>query len=374
MATNRTLNVRALRTEQSNGIHVFAFFAPGHEITEIAEISRVHRDEDQKLEGFQRKEIKNHVKSIIEYLDQDNVLFPNAIILALSDEVTFREVRGKKPADLQAVSEAGTLSIPVRKEGERVAWIVDGQQRSLALAGTKNKGLPVPVIAFIAPDLDTQREQFIIVNKARPLPPRLINELLPEVDTQLPRDLSVRKIPSTLVDLLNRDPESPFYQIIKRVSEPKNRNAVVSDTALVRIIRRSINNPLGALSQFKGIGSFESDTHNMYQILVVYWSSVKATFPEAWGLPPTKSRLMHAAGLEAMGTLMDKIYTRASTRKDPKTHVFQSLSGIAGDCCWIDGRWPDIDVGWNEIEATGRSIKLLTEQLVRLDYEANLNS
>jgi hypothetical protein len=112
----------------------------------------------------------------------------------------------------------------------------------------------------------------------------------------------------------------------------------------------------------------------MYQILVVYWSSVKATFPEAWGLPPTKSRLMHAAGLEAMGTLMDKIYTRASTREDPKTHVFQSLRGIAGDCCWIDGRWPDIDVGWNEIEATGRSIKLLTEQLVRLDYEANLNS
>tara|TARA_Y100000588_G_C13354929_1_gene544031 strand:- start:239 stop:490 length:252 start_codon:yes stop_codon:yes gene_type:complete len=83
---------------------------------------------------------------------------------------------------------------------------------------------------------------------------------------------------------------------------------------------------------------------------------------------------MHAAGLEAMGTLMDKIYTRAATREHPETHVFQSLKGIAGDCCWIDGRWPHIDVGWNEIEATGRSIKLLTEQLVRLDYEANLNS
>ena len=45
--------------------------------------------------------------------------------------------------------------------------------------------------------LIVQREQFILVNKAKPLPTRLINELLPETGgIVLPRDLSARKVPS----------------------------------------------------------------------------------------------------------------------------------------------------------------------------------
>ena len=213
MKRKKSLVVRALRTHQGRGkgIEVFAFFAPGSEITAIAEISRVQRNQQKQLEGFQRQEIKNHVKAIVDYLDHGNALFPNAIILALSDQVVFKQARGSKPDGLIESSEAGTLFIPIREEGERVAWIVDGQQRSLALSESKNKNLPVPVIAFFAPDLDTQREQFILVNKAKPLPTRLINELLPEVDTHLPRDLSMRKLPSSIVDLLNRDPDSPFF-------------------------------------------------------------------------------------------------------------------------------------------------------------------
>ena len=54
----------------------------------------------------------------------------------------------------------------------------------------------MPVVGFVSPDLETQREQFILVNKAKPLPTRLINELLPEVSVILPRDLAARQLPS----------------------------------------------------------------------------------------------------------------------------------------------------------------------------------
>src|SRR5690606_22027317 len=125
-------------------------------VTEIADITRIHRDEDDSLKGFQRKEIRNHIKAIVEYLDQGSVLFPNAIILALSPEITFKQARGRAPDGTLDVGDIGTLFIPIREPGDRVAWIVDGQQRSLALSETKNSALPVPVVAFVADDLETQ--------------------------------------------------------------------------------------------------------------------------------------------------------------------------------------------------------------------------
>ena len=245
------ISVRALRTKQGDGIDVFSFFIKGSDIARVAEISRITRDEDNALKGFQRKEIQNHVKGIVEYLDKGNVLFPNAIILAVSPEVEFKQSRGPTPEGIAEVAQIGSLTIPIREEGRRVAWIVDGQQRSLALSRTTNTEISVPVVAFISGDIETQREQFILVNKARPLPVRLINELLPEIGVQLPRDLSMRKIPSELCNLLNRDPKSPFFELIRRMSQEHLRSAVIIDTALIKVMKNSINNPLGRLGSLQ---------------------------------------------------------------------------------------------------------------------------
>src|SRR4030095_12718223 len=150
--------------------------------------------------------------------NQGRVLFPNAIILAMSPEVRFTSSRGPTPEALEKGIQAGPLTLPLRAEGERVAWMVDGQQRSLALSESSSPELPVPVVGFVSDDLAVQREQFILVNKARPLPTRLINELLPETSgVVLPRDLASRKIPSELCNLLNRDKKSPFHKLIKRM-------------------------------------------------------------------------------------------------------------------------------------------------------------
>ncbi len=131
--TQETLTIRALKTSQGDGADVYSFFAPGRDIVRIADISRLERDEDEDLRGFQRKDIKNHIKNIVEYLNQGNVLFPNAIILAFTREIQFKQSRGPNQRNLTDVASMGTLSIPIREEGDRAAWVVDGQQRSLAL-------------------------------------------------------------------------------------------------------------------------------------------------------------------------------------------------------------------------------------------------
>jgi DGQHR domain-containing protein len=359
--------VRALRTHQGSGIEVFAFFIYGSDITRIADISRITRDDGDVLKGFQRSEIKNHVKSITEYLNTNNALFPNSIILALGKEVEFRQSRGPIPTNLIDVAQSGNLTIPVLPEGRRVAWIVDGQQRSLALAKAKNSRIPVPVVAFISPDIETQREQFILVNKAKPLPTRLINELLPEVDALLPRDLASRKLPSELCNLLNKDPKSPFYQIIRFESNTHSEHGVVVDSAILESIKRNLRPPMGALSQYKS--ALHSDPDAMYQTLIMYWSTVRDTFPEAWGKPPTQSRLMHSAGIKAMGALMDQIMLRADSTANPDAEIRVSLARISPHCRWTEGVWEGLNWRWNEIQSTTQHISRLSEHLIRLDRE-----
>lgn len=361
------LAVRAVRTVQADKA-IYAFFIAGADLLKIAEISRVHRDAEGSLQGFQRKGIKNHVQAITDFLDQGPVLFPNSIILAISPRARFTAARGERPDGDLRVSEAGTLRIPLPLDGSRAAWIVDGQQRSIALSQAKDKTFPVPVVAFVSEELAVHREQFILVNKAKPLDPRLINELLPEVDTLFPRDLTARKIPSLLVHRLQSSPDSPFKGLIRRLSEDQP-DAVVIDSALIKAIRLSIGGALGALAPLKAHGDAPADVDGMYRILVAYWSAAKAAFPEAWGRPTTDSRLMHSAGIEAMSLLMDRIMARAAPGTDLQAHAYEALSRIAPHCRWTSGRWAELQRDWNEIQNLPRDIKLLSSHLARLDRQ-----
>lgn len=358
--------VRALQTKQGTDLDVFSFFIKGGDIIRVADISQVERTQSDSLKGFQRPEIQSHVKSIADYLDQGEVLFPNAIILAMSPDVRFTAARGTRPAGDEGISQAGTLTIPLYEEGKRVAWIVDGQQRSLALSRAKNHDLPVPVIAFVSDSLEVQREQFVLVNKAKPLPTRLINELLPETRSiLLPRELNLKRTPSTICNALNQDSESPFYRLIKRPSDKGSQTAVVTDTAVIKMIYNSIHNPLGALSPYRPIGREGGDTAAMYSVLVNFWRAVKDVFPEAWGRDPRESRLMHSAGIEAMGVLMDRIYARISSEENSYEMICRELNKVAPACRWTSGTWESLGMAWNEIQSTPRDIKKLQAALVR---------
>jgi hypothetical protein len=61
-ASKNAIVVRALRTKQGKGLDVYAFFIKGADIVKVADISRVERDDTDILKGFQRPEIRSHVK------------------------------------------------------------------------------------------------------------------------------------------------------------------------------------------------------------------------------------------------------------------------------------------------------------------------
>ncbi len=364
----RIIRRRALRVEQCKGHPLYLFCLTGDEILSLADISRVSRDDAGTLIGYQRAEVKRHVQDIVDYLNSDHVLFPNSIILAVSSRVKFIAGRGPRIGDGLVVS--GTLEIPVPRDKERKpAWIVDGQQRALAISKSKRRNLPVPVNSFVADDIEIQRDQFLRVNNTRPLPRGLITELLPAVSTPLPANLEAKKIPSAICELLNSNEHSPFYQLIRRasLSRESKRNAIISDTSIITIIQESISSPSGCLFPYRNLATGETDFDGIWKILVAYWTAVKFTFPDAWGKPPGKSRLMHGAGLRAMGRLMDRVMSSLDPRSPHVlAHVKHELQVIAPVCRWTSGRWAELDdLQWNELQNVPRHIRMLSSFLIR---------
>lgn len=368
-----TLECRALRIMQNEAVPLYLFTLAAGEIEMVADVARISRDEAGKLIGYQRPEKKQHVRQIQAYLESGDVLFPNGLIMALPDEVRFKSSRG--PGTFDGLATAGTLEIPIPADpaAPRPGWIVDGQQRSLALARIANRDLPIPISAFAASSLELQRDQFLRVNNVHPLPANLVTELLPEVFTAPSPRLSARKLPSALVDMLNQDPKSPFHNLIRRAStDPdETRQRVVTDNSLIEALRESLDSPSGALYPYRNIAAGTTDTEGIRHLLRTYWNAVRNTFPDAWGRSPSESRLMHGAGIRAMSRVLERVVVHVDLRgKDPVPAVEQELARIAPLCRWTSGTWEDLGLPWNELQNVSRHINALSNYLVRAYMEA----
>ncbi|MGW4200366.1 DGQHR domain-containing protein DpdB [Streptomyces sp. NPDC004726] len=370
--TENLITRRALRINQHPDIPLYLFALEAREVDLVADVARISRDEAGELLGYQRPEKKQHVKQILEYLDGDDVLFPNGLILALPSSVRFRGSRGPNPSDGLATIGMLEIPLPESRDAPRPALIVDGQQRSLALAHTRNAKFPIAVAGFVSEDLSVQREQFLRVNTVSPLPSDLVSELLPEVNTQLPTKLSSRKLPAILVNALNQDGDSPFKGLVKQASTTGSRKSetVVKDNSLLQAITASLS-PSGVLFPYKNLSSGTTDTSTIRNILVVYWTAVRDTFPDAWGISPNKSRLMHGVGIRSMGQLMDRVMERVMFEVDINSgeaysRVMAELALIEPYCRWTKGRWSEINFAWNELENITKHINILSNYLIRV--------
>ena len=99
-----------------------------------------------------------------------------------------------------------------------------------------------------------------------------------------------------------------------------------------------------------------------------FFHAVRQTFPDAWeGHKPTTSRLVHGAGIVAMGYVMDEVYSR---NKSMSVDSFkEGLLPLVGKTAWTKGHWHFSDdevIPWNRVEFTPRQYQQLAEHLVGL--------
>ena len=367
---SKHLTCHALQIRQGEDRPLYLFSLSAGEIFRVASVSHLGRDASGELTGYQRPASKSQVRDIVDYLGESGALMPNSLTLALSQDATFEVAseNGSAPT-------SGLLHLPLPAEGEeKPNRIVDGQQRITALMQAGREDFPLPVGAFISEGIGMERGQFVRINGAKNLPRGLVTELLPTLGGPLPQSMEKRKPPSKLCDWLNCDVSSPFCGLIRRASTPRRerKQAVVSDTPLISVIQQSLSSPSGCLFRYHNLATGEVDFDGAQSVLRTYWTGVKNAFPDAWGKPPKRSRLMHTAGLRVMGRLMDHVMpTVPHADEDPARQVERELRQIAPACHWTGGRWDALGgVRWNDLKANAQHVNRLVEHFKALHIQS----
>lgn len=337
---------KAIRANQAPGHDVFVFAAKPHDVLAFAEIERVGRKDDGQLKGFQRHQIASHIKEIRDYLARADALLPNAVIVAFIDGVNVTS------------DQAGVLDITIdASNGARPGFVVDGQQRLTALSGIEKLDFEVFVSALVCKDYNELRQQFVLINNTRPLPKTLIYELLPEVEG-LPERYTARKFSARIVDRLNFTRGSSLCGAIRQHTNPKG---VLSDTAMQKIIMNSASD--GAIREFVQFGDRED---RAYHLVDEFFAGVREVFAPEWeGMSPRQSRLVHGAGLVAMGFVMDQLFSREEASE--RDQFAQALRLLHPYTAWTSGQWRlnEFDVRpWNGIQNTPVDIDSLTRYLI----------
>lgn len=369
MKETAEMRLPALEITQGPKRKFYSFAVDGKLLPRFTTVSRIHRNGDNLLAGYQRPEVLSHIAEIRNYLESNDPLLPNAIVIAFDDRVKF--VPSGETAS--SYSRWGILVVPLDNadpEEEKPGLIVDGQQRTAAIRDARIESFPICATAFIANDEREQREQFILVNSTKPLPKGLIYELLPTTEMKLPPLLQRRRFPAQLLARLNADSKSPLRGKIRTPTTPAG---VVQDNSLLKMLENSLSD--GVLYRYRDPVTDASDAEAMLQVLNAFWSAAAAVFPNAWGLPPVRSRLMHGAGIISMGFLMDAIADRNRAVGMPTEADFRNdLEPLKEACRWTEGYWdfgPGAQRKWNEVQNTPKDIQMLANYLM-VQYKARV--
>lgn len=334
----------AIRARQAPKHDVFVFSAHPKEVLQFAQIERVGRADDGKLKGFQRHQIASHIRDIRDYLQRDDALLPNAVIVAFIGGTHVKNVGD------------GRLEVVINDKNGPPGFVVDGQQRLTALSGLDKPGFQVFVSAVVCKDYDELRQQFVLINNTRPLPKSLIYELLPTVDG-LPERYTARRFAAKVVERLNFTGGRALRGEIRQHTNP---GGVISDTAMQKLVMNSTAH--GALREFIQA----EDRENLAVSLInEFFEAVADTFGGEWvGMTPRVSRLRHGAGIVAMGFVMDLLYSHEGARL--KKDFKPALELLKPYTAWTSGHWKieDREFHWNDIQNTPTDIDLLTRFLV----------
>ena len=353
---NQEIVAPCIKTEQSPGKYIYSFVIDGKDISRFTSVSRVRRDKDGALLGYQRPEVMLHIQEIKDYIEEKNSILPNSLVIAFQEGLNFTSSE-----KIDQFSELGKIAIKC-DDNNKAGWIVDGQQRAAALRIANKAHFPVSVVAFKSKNENDERQQFVLVNNTKPLPKSLIYELLPSFEEHVPNKLKIRREAYIILERLNTDENSPFYMRIKTMTYRGIETANIKDMSVLKMLENSLTN--GILFKYR---------HNIeksFSILFNYWNAVKMYYPNAWNLPPKKSRLTHGVGIVSMGYLMDTLSYKLTKRGQvPCSQKYIDQLQILGkNIPWHSGIWKfsnSITLPWNEIQNTLRHIDLVTNFLIR---------
>jgi DGQHR domain-containing protein len=341
------LSFTAVRADQSKDHTVATFAASARDILTFASIDRIGRDEEGNLSGFQRPQIAAHIREIRDYLEKPDAILPNPIVVAFTKGVEVIEI-GDSICKIGIDISRGPLGL-----------VVDGQQRLTALSQLEDKGFKVFVSVVICKNEAELRRQFVLINNTRPLPKSLIYELLPGVEN-LPARFDGRSTAAEFIDRLNY---APFSSLKGQIHQHTNPDGLISDTALQKVIMNSLSDGI-----MRDLMQTPNGRDRSLRLVSEFYKAVQMVFPEAWwGHTPKTSRLLHGAGIGALGYVMEVLATLDGARSWEE--FTKGLGCLADRTAWTSGHW-DFGGGdvrhWKAIQNVNRDVTTLAQYLVKI--------
>ena len=343
-----TFTYPAIFPIQNAKTQVFMFAATATDLFQFSSIELIGRTKEGKLNGFQRPQVVAHIKEIRAYLELEEAVLPNSIVVAFLGGVEITKTKdGSKRIKI--------YTDPASPPG----YIVDGQQRLTALSQLPDKKFEVCVTGIICESEEELKKQFILINNSKPLPKQLIYELLPGV-TGLPSRLSSRAEAQRIVELLNYHPESSLIGQLKQQTHP---TGIIQDTLIQKLILNSIAEGSIRRMLTNSEGVFEA-----FQHLSNYFAAIQSVFEEDWKDHTVKtSRLKHGVGLISLGYIFDHI--RFTYDASSVAEFEEHLQKVASHCCWTAGSWQFADDNqrpWNSLQNTNIDYMLVTRFLIKV--------
>src|SRR5262245_46736421 len=105
------LRLPALEIRQGKARKLYSFAVDGKLLPAFTTISRIGRNEERQVKGYQRPEVLSHIAEIRNYLESENPMIPNAIVVAFDKRVSFRASSNSHTSE--DYCKPGTLVIPV---------------------------------------------------------------------------------------------------------------------------------------------------------------------------------------------------------------------------------------------------------------------
>ncbi len=258
------------------GLELVMFVAPVREILEFAEVGEL----TPSTRGPQREQKEARVQAIANFLTANKTnTIPTAVILAFGE--------GNATFKTKSSTKVGVVSI---KSGTKaVATIVDGQHRLFGI-NTANPSMEVAVVALLDADHVERAFQFLVINnKSSKVPATHTKALLAKMKgTALADRLKSAKLAFDVegikdVDLVNSDPDSPFFKTIDWTTTPKP-NRMVQATAIEL-----------SLDYLGGLGVSEYDDRDVRRsVFLTIWKTIRTQWKRLW---KKDSRLVSKVGI-----------------------------------------------------------------------------
>lgn len=243
----RPITVQAVQVMQ-NERQFFLFKMRAGDLLDIAYFNPREIDRES---GIQRPYKASRSREIADYIEEDDSVLPNNIIVSLKKEsIQYRD---------------GELEIRPEKN---VAFVIDGQHRLRAFNYIKKHDFELPVSAFVGLSLAEIAEIFVKINYyQKPVSKSLVFDLLGISDEIFPEFVEAH----TITKMLNETIGSPWFDSIKMLGIGKG---IITQASFITALE---NNKIldNVLKQFT--------PDQKVKILSNYFSAIKQLFPDKWG-------------------------------------------------------------------------------------------